>query len=135
MATRNEPTAATLAAEESLRLLEADFEDRRHEPREFTVETRSGPWTVYSGPVSLRELQEVQALMSVPEGEDVPLENMVDVLMILARTSSGDPMFRKIHRDRLLTKVSPVYLLQAAEFLAEVATEDLATAEEDAGKV
>ena len=131
---RTKPTPASKAAMDALEMLEGDFEDQAADATSHDVETRRGTWTVWTGPVSLKVLDEVQRLLSVPEDEDVPLEAMADVLILLARTEDGDVMFRKPHRTRLLERVDPMHIVDAATFLAKAATEALGEAEETAGK-
>ena len=134
MTVRTKPTAATEAANASLDLLEGEWKDRSGAPKPYAIETERGTWTVYAGPVSLATIATVQRLLAVEEGEDVPLENMVDVVIALARTVDGDPMFRAIHRDRLLNGVDPMYVLDAAQWLAGEATANLGEVQEAAGK-
>jgi len=134
MANRNTPTAASAKASEALVMLEGDFEDAAESAVSKDIETSRGTWTVWTGPVSLKVLDQVQRLLSGPEDEQVPLEAMADVLILLARTEDQALMFRKPHRARLLEKVNPLHIIEAATFLAAEATDALADAEEEAGK-
>lgn len=134
MATRTTPTPESRAAQEALDILAGDWEDKAGQAEAFTVETTRGPFTVWSGPVSLQDLDEITRLTRSQEDGNVPIQNMADVLILLARTEDGGRMFRPPHRGKLLTAVDPVYIVKAAEFLVDRATAALDTAEEEAGK-
>lgn len=135
---RTERSDASKRTDEVLDLLTGDWDDHVASPQSRKFDTTRGPWEVWSGPCSLDTFEKVLELTDGGEGEGeestVPLGNMADVLILLARNEDGTPMFRQTSRDQLLKSVRPSLIVAAATFLSKQAEEDLNLEGEAAGK-
>lgn len=124
-------------------LLRADYQAHIDGAPSITIETDAGePWVVYTGPYSMHVFREVLRLCGLQPGQsmdqlqgELPIENAIGAVILLARNADGKPMFTKADAKWLENEARPRLLLQEAlPWLVEQLQLQTAEAEEAAEK-